>query len=128
MKEAEIGKIAESAFRSRFGGVDVVAVVVKPDPDPLDGDPAVWADIVHDGDVERLTGDGMAGVQIGLPPAGTRRAFAAHLLFRRRPQGARRRPVFSVCLFRRGCGYSALPRNTNRSAWISPDWGSAPTP
>ena len=33
-------EIAESAFRDFFGGVDVVAADVKPDTDPLDGDPA----------------------------------------------------------------------------------------
>ena len=64
MKDAEIGKIAESAFRDRFGGIDVVAVDVKPDPDPLDGDPTVWVNIVYDGDVEQLTGDGMTDVQM----------------------------------------------------------------
>ena len=57
----EIGKIAETAFKNRFGDIDVVAVNVRPDADKED--PTVWVTIVYDGEVEQLTGRGILGIE-----------------------------------------------------------------
>ena len=61
MTEQEMREIVEAAFRSRFGDVELVCINVKPGVD-FDGDPMVDINIIYDGKVEQLDGDGLLRV------------------------------------------------------------------
>ena len=61
MTEQEMREIVETAFRSRFGDVELVCINVKPGVD-FDGDPMVDINIIYDGKVEQLDGDGLLRV------------------------------------------------------------------
>ena len=58
MTEQEMRKIVEAAFRARFGDVELVCINVKPGVG-YDGDPVVDINIIYDGKVEQLDGEGL---------------------------------------------------------------------
>ena len=58
MNERQVREIAETAFRARFGDIEVVSVNVKPGFDHYD-DPLVNVKIIYDGTVEQLGGEGI---------------------------------------------------------------------
>ena len=62
MNERQVGNIAEEAFRTRFGDVEVVRVNVRSGFDHED-DPVVDVNIIYDGKYERLKGDGLFDVR-----------------------------------------------------------------
>ena len=53
MSHQQVRDIAEAAFKSRFGDIDIVSINVKPGFDHYD-DPMVDVRIVYDAEVERL--------------------------------------------------------------------------
>ncbi len=57
MDEQQVGKIAEAAFRARFGDVEIVRVNIRSGLDH-EGDPVVDVNIIYDGKYEQLRGDG----------------------------------------------------------------------
>ena len=57
MNEQQIGKIAEAAFRARFGDVKIVSINIRSGFDH-EGDPVVDVNIIYDGKYEQLRGDG----------------------------------------------------------------------
>ena len=62
MNEQQVREIAETAFKTRFGDIEVVSVNVKPGFDHYD-DPVVDVKIIYDGKVEQLGGAGILDVQ-----------------------------------------------------------------
>ena len=62
MNEQQVREIAETAFRSRFGDIDIVSVNVKPGFDHHD-DPMLDVKIIYDGTVEQLIGPDMLKVR-----------------------------------------------------------------
>ena len=56
MKEQEMRKIVEAAFKARFGDIELVRVNVKPGVD-FDGDPMVDIILIYDGKFEQLNGE-----------------------------------------------------------------------
>ena len=61
MNEQEMREIVETAFKARFGDVELVCINVKPGVD-FDGDPMVDINIIYDGKVEQLDGEGILRV------------------------------------------------------------------
>ena len=53
MNSQQVREIAETAFRSRFGDIDIVSINIRPGFDDYD-DPLVDVKIVYDAEVERL--------------------------------------------------------------------------
>ena len=62
MNEQQVREIAETAFRARFGDVEVVCVNVKPGFDHCD-DPMLDVKIIYDGEFEQLNAAGILRVQ-----------------------------------------------------------------
>ena len=58
MNEQEMREIVETAFKARFGDVELVSINVEPGVD-FDGDPMVDINIIYDGKVEQLDGEGI---------------------------------------------------------------------
>ncbi len=63
MNERQVGEIAEAAFRSSFGDVEVVRVNVRRGFDYDEDDPTVDVNIIYDGKVEQLDGQGLVQVR-----------------------------------------------------------------
>ena len=62
MDEQQVREIAETAFRARFGDVDIVCVNVKPGFDHYD-DPMLDVKIIYDGEFEQLNAAGILSVR-----------------------------------------------------------------
>ena len=62
MNEQQVRKIAEAAFRTRFGDVKLVRVSVRRGFDFDEDDPMVDVNIVYDGKYEQLNGSGLLDV------------------------------------------------------------------
>ena len=58
MNEQEMRKIVETAFKARFGDVELVCINVRPSVD-YEGDHVVDINIIYDGKVEQLDGEGI---------------------------------------------------------------------
>ena len=58
MNEQQVREIAATAFKARFGDIEVVSINVKPGFDHYD-DPLVNVKIIYDGTVEQLGGEGI---------------------------------------------------------------------
>lgn len=61
MNNQEVREIAETAFKARFGDIEIVRISVKPGFDHYD-EPLVDVRIIYDGEVEQLGGDGILAV------------------------------------------------------------------
>ena len=61
MNEQEMRKIVETAFKARFGDIELVSINVKPGVG-FDGDPVVDIKIIYDGKFEQLDGEGFVRV------------------------------------------------------------------
>ena len=61
MNEQQVRDIAETAFKARFGNIEIVSVNIKPGFDHYD-DPLVNVKIIYDGTVEQLGGEGILHV------------------------------------------------------------------
>ena len=55
MNNQQVREIAETAFRSRFGDIDIVSINIRPGFDDYD-DPLVDVKIVYDAEVEADVG------------------------------------------------------------------------
>ncbi len=62
MNEKQVREIAETAFKTYFGDIEVVSVNVKPGFDHYD-DPLVNVKIIYDGKVEQLIGPDLLRVR-----------------------------------------------------------------
>ena len=62
MKEQAIRQIVETAFKARFGNVEIVRVNVRPGFDHYD-DPMVDVKVIYDGKAEQLDGAGIVDVR-----------------------------------------------------------------
>ena len=61
MNNQQVREIAEAAFKARFGDIDIVSINVKPGFDH-DDDPMLDVNIIYDGTVEQLGGEGILRV------------------------------------------------------------------
>ena len=61
MNNQEVREIAETAFKARFGDIEIVRISVKPGLDHYD-EPLVDVRIIYDGEVEQLGGEGIRDV------------------------------------------------------------------
>ena len=61
MNEQQVREIAKTAFKARFDDIKVVSVNAKPGFDHYD-DPLVNVEIIYDGTVEQLGGEGILRV------------------------------------------------------------------
>ena len=61
MNEQQVRDIVETAFKTRFGDVEIVRINVKPGFDHYD-DPIVNVKIIYDGTVEQLDNDDLLDV------------------------------------------------------------------
>ena len=63
MNDEQIREIAETAFRSHFGDIEVFRVNIRRGFDQED-DPVVDVNIIYDGKYEQLNGDGLLDVDM----------------------------------------------------------------
>ena len=61
MNEQEMREIVETAFKARFGDVELVCINIEPGID-FEGDHVVDIKIIYDGKVEQLNGEGIVRV------------------------------------------------------------------
>lgn len=61
MNEQEMREVVEAAFKARFSDVELVSINVKPGLDS-EGDHVVDINIIYDGKVEQLDGEGLVRV------------------------------------------------------------------
>ena len=61
MNEQEMREIVETAFKTRFGAVELVSINIKPGID-FEGDHVVDIKIIYEGKVEQLNGEGIVRV------------------------------------------------------------------
>ena len=62
MNNQQVREIAEAAFKARFGDIDIVSINVKPGFGFEDDSPVVDVNIIYDGTVEQLGGEGILRV------------------------------------------------------------------
>ena len=62
MNSQQVRDIAEAAFKARFGDIDIVSINVKPGFGFEDDSPVVDVNIIYDGTVEQLGGEGILRV------------------------------------------------------------------
>ena len=61
MNEQQVRDIAEAAFKARFSDIEIVSINIKPGFDHHD-DPLLDVNIIYDGTVEQLGGEGILRV------------------------------------------------------------------
>ena len=62
MNDQQVREIAEAAFKARFGDIDIVSINVKRGFGFEDDSPVVDVNIIYDGTVEQLGGEGILRV------------------------------------------------------------------
>ena len=63
MNEQQVGEIAETAFRARFGNVKIVRINVRRGFDYDEDDPMVDVNIIYDGKYEQLNAGDLLDVR-----------------------------------------------------------------
>ena len=58
MNDQQVREIAEAAFKARFGDIGIVSINVKPGFGFEDDSPVLDVNIIYDGTVEQLGGEG----------------------------------------------------------------------